>query len=170
MTISCETAANHPDDPSNPRGNCYSGNNNDAEFALKLVRYAKTVAVNIAAELCRHDDMPSDDPEDYNPRVQQYLLRDIARSKDAQFSRGRRLKNDCIDKLDVAVALMGVVTDRSKTDGNTVTLETDASTNIRNRINKIISGCMTRGMSSEATTDEVWEYLKLSSEYSDTAK
>ncbi len=33
--------------------------------------------------------------------------------------------------------------------------------NTKNRINKIISGCMTRGMSSEATTDEVWEYLYL---------
>jgi len=38
-----------------------------------------------------------------------------------------------------------------------LTLENDA----RNRINKIICGCMTRGMSSEATTDEVWEYLRL---------
>lgn len=68
--------------------------------------------------------------------------------------------------LDLAYGIvMGIVTDRSKTDGNTVTLETDVSTNTRNRINRIISGCMTRGMSSEATTDEVWEYLKLSSEY-----
>lgn len=31
----------------------------------------------------------------------------------------------------------------------------------RNRINRIISGCLTRGMSSEAITDEVWEYLRL---------
>lgn len=37
----------------------------------------------------------------------------------------------------------------------------DTSTNNRNRINRIISGCMTRGMSSEAITDEVCEYLKL---------
>lgn len=120
--------ANHPDDPSNPHGNCYSGQRDDLGFVLKLIQHAKTVAINIGAELIRHDDMPSDDKEDYHRAAPQWLLRDIARAKDAHFARGRKLKDHCIDKLDAAMALMGVVIDRSKSDGNTVTLETDAPT------------------------------------------
>lgn len=44
---------------------------------------------------------------------------------------------------------------------NELTNELSLTDDVRNRINRIISGCRTRGMSSEATTDEVWEYLRL---------
>jgi hypothetical protein len=50
------------------------------------------------------------------------------------------------------------------TDGCGITkeeIDENIAITIRNRVNKIISGCMTRGMSSEATTDEVLEYLRL---------
>lgn len=90
------------------QANCpfLSSSNNTMEFILKLILHANTVAVNIASELIRHDDMPSDDKEDYDNNPPRYLLQDIARAKDAQFVRGKRLKDDCIDKLDAAITLI----------------------------------------------------------------
>lgn len=60
---------------------------------------AQTVAVNVAAELVRLDDMPSSEPEDYDRKLPRWILRQIADANDFQVGRANRLKKGVVDEI-----------------------------------------------------------------------